>query len=155
MTTHHSTDVKEIVFVASAKEDFNALPEPVKADARAAFTALQNGRPLPPERFKTLSGNNKLKGVAEIRVNAEDGNTYRVYELVIYKEVIYVLEASAKKSPRGGEIPQQDITRLEKRKAAAEADYKANKPHYQKGFDARERRRALIEATKTKRRTYS
>jgi len=135
-----SIDIKEVIFIGSAKADLAALPAEVRTEANAALWNLQNGSWPPTERYKDFSGNDKLAGVGEIRLN-HDKDTYRVYNVVSYKEVLYVLEAGIKKSVRGGAIPQQDMRRLEKRYKAARDDYKANQSVYQASYLERERRR--------------
>lgn len=145
MSSPVSIDIREILFVANAQKDFQGLPDVVRNQAIATLSDLQNNRQPPPDRYKELTGNAKLNGIAEIRINADDGNTYRVYEIVTYREVIYVLDAGAKKSPRGNEIPRQDINTLEKRRKSAEADYKKNVEVYRTSFAEREKRRSRFE----------
>lgn len=144
MSSPVSIDVREILFVAGAQKDFEGLPDMVRRQAIATLSDLQNNRRPPPDRYKELTGNSKLSGVAEIRINADDGNTYRVYEIVAYREVIYVLDAGAKKSPRGNEISRQDVNMLDKRRQSAETDYNKNQEAYQKSFAMREQRRARL-----------
>jgi phage-related protein len=129
-----SIDIKEVIFIGSAKADLAALPTEVRTEANAALWNLQNGGWPEADRYKDIAG------VGEIRLN-HDKDTYRVYNVVSYKEVLYVLEAGIKKSVRGGTIPQQDMRRLEKRCKAAKDDYKANQSVYQASYLERERRR--------------
>ncbi len=140
MISPASIDEKQVVFIGSAQADLDTLPGEVRQEAIAAISALQNGQRPSAGRYKDLTGNDKLAGVGEIRMN-HDGDTYRVYNVVTYKEVLYVLEAGIKKSVRGGAIPQQDIKRLEARCKRAKEDYEANKPAYQVGYAQRASRR--------------
>jgi phage-related protein len=136
----NSIDIKEVVCIGSAESDLDALPKEVRTEAHAALSDLQNGRWPAGDRYSDITGNDKLTGVGEIRLN-HDKDTYRVYNVVSYKEVLYVLEAGIKKSVRGGAIPQQDVKRLEKRCKAARDDYKANLSFYQARYLDRERKR--------------
>jgi phage-related protein len=145
-----SIDVKEMVPIGGAQADFDALPEDVRLEALAALTDLQNGRWPTGGRYKNLTGNDKLAGVGEIRLN-QDGDTYRIYTVVAYREVLYLLDAGIKKSVRGGAIPQQDVSRLEKRCKSAKDDYKENLAAYQIAYAERaERRRRHFEAIEAK-----
>jgi phage-related protein len=94
--------MKEVKFIGSAERDFDSLPGDVYEEANQALTNLQNNRRPAAGRYTELTGNAKLNGVAEIRSNGADGNTYRVYTVIIFKEIIYVLDAGAKKSSQGG-----------------------------------------------------
>lgn len=140
MISPASIDEKELVPIGSALADLNDLPAEVRSEAMAALTDLQNGRRPAKNRYKDLTGNQKLDGVGEIRLD-DDGNTFRIYNVVVYREVIYLLDAGMKKSVRGGAIPQQDLRRLELRRKAAAEDYEAKKPFYTERYEERARRR--------------
>ena len=146
MTSDRSTDVRQVVMIGSAEADFAALPLEVRKQAIAALSLLQNNKRVAGGKFKPLTGNDKLKGVGELRID-EDGDTYRVYELLQSKEVLYVLDAGKKKSKKGGAIPQEDITRLEERRSVAVQDYTRHKDYYVRNFEDRATRRKLIEDT--------
>lgn len=139
-----SIDIKEVVFIGGSGADLAALPKEVRTEANFALWNLQNGSWPKDDRYKPITGNAKLAGVGEIRLS-HDGDTYRIYNVVSYREVLYVLEAGIKKSMRGGEIPQQDMRRLEKRCKRAKEDYKENQPVYQASYLERERRRRTYE----------
>lgn len=132
MSSPRSIDIKDVHFVGSAERDFQKLPDEVRKEAIAALSDLQNGRTPKAGRYKELTDNDKLRGVGEVRLNGDDGNTYRVYNVVCLREVIYILEAGVKKSVRGAAIPQQDIERLEKRRKKAQ-----NKEAYKRTFEVR------------------
>ena len=137
MSSPRSIDIKDVHFVGSAERDFQKLPDEVRKEAIAALSDLQNGRTPKAGRYKELTDNDKLRGVGEVRLNGDDGNTYRVYNVVCLREVIYILEAGVKKSVRGAAIPQQDIERLEKRRKKALEDYAQNKEAYKRTFEVR------------------
>jgi phage-related protein len=135
-----SIDERQVVFIGSVQADLDGLPGEVRQEAIGALSALQNGQRPPAGRYKDLTGNDKLAGIGEIRLS-HDGDTYRIYNVVTYKEVLYVLEAGIKKSVRGGAIPQQDVKRLEARFKRAKEDYETNKAAYQAGYAERASRR--------------
>lgn len=150
MISPASIDEKEMVPIGGAQADLEALPEGVRLEALAALTDLQNGRWPTGGRWRDLTGNDKLAGVGEIRLN-DDGDTYRIYNVVSYREVVYLLDAGIKKSVRGGAIPQQDVKRLERRRKAASEDYKANMALYQGRYSERaERRQSRLDAIEAK-----
>lgn len=150
MSLRGSIDAKEVVFIGSSKADFEALPKAVHTEAVAALSILQNNRKLPRDKFRPLTGNARLDGIAEIRINAADGNAYRIYEIVVRREVLYVLEAGVKKSTSGIAIPSQDVERLARRKVMADADYEANKAAYVADYDVRNQRRTRLEVGRTR-----
>lgn len=145
MSSPGSIDIKQVFFVGSAERDFRNLPAEIRKEAVAALSDLQNGRTPRGGRYKDLTDNDKLRGIGEVRLNGDDGNTYRIYNVVCLKEVIYVLDAGAKKSVRGGAIPQQDVKMLEKRRKTALADYAQNQGIYKSEFAARQSRRVAIQ----------
>jgi phage-related protein len=56
-------------------------------------------------------------------VEDHDGDTYRAVYTVRFKEVVYVLHAFQKKSPKGIKTARVDVDRVEKRLKAAQQDY--------------------------------
>jgi phage-related protein len=56
-------------------------------------------------------------------VEDHDGNTYRAVYTVRFKEVVYVLHAFQKKSPKGIRTAQVDIGLVERRLKVAQQDY--------------------------------
>jgi phage-related protein len=94
----NSIDAKDVQIVGSAERDFGNLPDQIRKEAITALSDLQNGRIPKSGRYKELTDNDKLRGVGEIRLNGDDGNTYRVYNVICLREVIYVLDAGVKKS---------------------------------------------------------
>lgn len=127
--------------------DFKALPPKVLSEANSVLTVLQSGAmPKGKNRYASLDGD--LKGIDEIKIDGEDGNTYRIYDIIRFEEVIYILNAGAKKSKKGNAIPQADVDRLLGRKKLAEADYKVNESKYKVEYEERSKRRAPIEEAK-------
>jgi phage-related protein len=61
-------------------------------------------------------------GVFEL-VENHNGNTYRAIYTVRFKEVVYVLHAFQKKSPRGIRTAQADVDLVERRLKIAQRDY--------------------------------
>ena len=118
------------------------MPDEVRQAADARTTAIQNNQPLPRNQRQSLSG--KLAGIDEVRIPF-DGDTYRVYHLVEFAEVVYVLDAGMKKSPSGGRIPKPQSEMLEKRKRFAQDDYEQNKAAYQTAMQERLARRRALE----------
>ncbi len=144
MSSATPIDKKQVVFVAGARRDFENLPAKVKDEATEALSELQNESFPGAGRYKLLTGDATLEGIGEIRSQGDDGNTYRVYNVITYKEVVYVLDAGWKKSAHGGAIPAADKRRLVRRKFIAEQDYQQNFTDYQEQFDKRRMRRERL-----------
>lgn len=64
-------------------------------------------------------------GVFEL-VENHDGDTYRAVYTVRFKEVVYVLHAFQKKSPRGIKTADVDVNLVERRLKAAQQDYEVS-----------------------------
>jgi len=148
MTSATSRDVKEVAFVNwAAEKAFDALPPEVLERAETALSVLQNGGSLPRGEYEALRGRT-LAGVTEIKLpwNTDE---YRVYQVVEFDEVIFVLDAGMKKSPRGGQIPQEQVERLEARLAKAREAYLQNKNLFIRRFSERRTNRGEDAATVT------
>jgi phage-related protein len=145
MTSEQGSDIKAVEFITAAKRDFEKLPTEIRKVASRALTILQNGGRPVGDLYRELTGNRKLAGIGEIREIGDDGNAYRIYNVVSFPEVIYVIEAGVKKSHERGEIPKETVARLVERAAAARADYEANKKRYQEQFRHRQERRGRLE----------
>lgn len=63
-------------------------------------------------------------GVFEL-VEDHDGDTYRAVYTVRFKEVVYVLHAFQKKSPKGIRTAQGDVELIERRLKLAHQDHEA------------------------------
>lgn len=111
---------KPLDWVGSSKKDFLAFPGPVKDEIGNALGVAQFGGKHP--RAKPWKGLGP--GVLEV-VDDYDGDTYRAVYTVRFKEVVYVLHAFQKKSPKGIRTAQHDIELIERRLKAADADYAA------------------------------
>lgn len=56
-------------------------------------------------------------------VESFDGNAYRAVYTVRFRQVIYVLHAFQKKSPKGIRTPRGDVDLVQQRLRSAQADY--------------------------------
>ena len=63
-------------------------------------------------------------GVLEL-VDDHDGDAYRAVYTVRFREVVYVLHAFQKKSPKGIKTAQADVQLVERRLKMAQQDYEA------------------------------
>jgi phage-related protein len=111
---------KRLDWVGSSKRDFLAFPEPVKQEMGNALGLAQFGGKHP--RAKPWKGEGP--GVFEV-VDDHHGNTYRAVYTVHFGEVIYVLHAFQKKSPKGIRTAHGDIDLIARRLRIAQQDYEA------------------------------
>jgi phage-related protein len=111
---------KPLDWVGSSKRDFLAFPEPVKQEIGNALGLAQFGGKHP--RAKPWKGEGP--GVFEV-VDDHHGNTYRVVYTVRFGEVIYVLHAFQKKSPKRIRTARGDIDLIARRLRIAQQDYEA------------------------------
>jgi phage-related protein len=56
-------------------------------------------------------------------VEGHDGNAYRAVYAVRFREVVYVLHAFQKKSPKGVKTAKLDVDLVERRLKVAQQDY--------------------------------
>ena len=124
MARNLSKGEKPLDWVGSSKKDFLDFPEPVKDEMGNALGVAQFGGKHPSA--KPWKGHGP--GVFEL-IEHHDGNTYRVVYTVRFKEVVYVLHAFQKKSPKGIKTAQVDVDLIERRLKIAQQDYKT---HYVK-----------------------
>lgn len=117
------TEARPVDWVGSAKKDFMAFPAKVIDEMGHALGIAQLGGKPPSAKLWRGEG----PGVFEL-VEDHDGDTYRAIYTVQFKEVIYVLHAFQKKSPKGIKTAQADVELVGKRLKAARADYKARFP---------------------------
>jgi phage-related protein len=108
---------KPLDWVGSSKRDFLGFPEPVKDEMGNALGVAQFGGKHPSAKPWKGQGS----GVFEV-VEDHDG-TYRAVYTVRFKEVVYVLHAFQKKSPKGIRTAQVDIGLVERRLKVAQQDY--------------------------------
>jgi phage-related protein len=141
MSSDGSIDIRAVIFInRDAETQYRSLPDEVRQSADARTSAIQDRQRLPSKARESLKG--KLAGIDEIKIGF-DGDTYRVYYAVEFEEVIYILDAGMKKSPRRGQIPKQQVDRLVARLKAAREDYQENRAQYQADQRKRlERRKA-------------
>ncbi len=111
---------KPVDWVGSSKKDFLAFPALVKDEMGSALGVAQFGGKHPSAKpWKGLG-----PGVFEL-VESRAGNAYRVVYVVRFAQVIYVLHAFQKKSPRGIRTAALDVELVAKRLKIAQQDYEA------------------------------
>jgi phage-related protein len=109
---------KPLDWVGSSKKDFLSFPEPVKDDMGNALGLAQlGGKHLSAKPWKGQGS-----GVFEV-VENHAGDTYRAVYTVRFTEVVYVLHAFQKKSPKGIKTAQGDVDLVERRLKVAQQDY--------------------------------
>jgi phage-related protein len=105
-------------WVGSSKRDFLKFPEPVKEELGNALGLAQFGGKH--RKAKPWKGHGP--GIFEV-VEDHDGDTYRAVYTVRHREVIYVLHAFQKKSPKGSRTARTDIALIARRLKLAQQDY--------------------------------
>jgi len=111
---------KRLDWVGSSKKNFLAFPEPVKGDMGNALGLAQfEGKHPSAKPWK-----GRGPGVFEI-VDDYDGDTYRAVYTVRFKEVVYMLHAFQKKSPKGIKTAKVDVELVRSRLKLAQQDYEA------------------------------
>ncbi len=113
-------DEKPLDWVGSSKKDFVGFPEPVKDEMGNALGLAQFGG----KHSSAKPWKGQGSGVFEM-VEDHDGDTYRAVYTVRFKEVVYVLHAFKKKSPKGIRTAQVDVELVERRLKVAQQDYEA------------------------------
>lgn len=111
---------KPLDWVGSSKKDFLGFPESVKDEMGNALGLSQFGGKHPSAKPWKGQG----AGVFEV-VDDHAGDTYRAVYTVRFKEVVYVLHAFQKKSPKGIKTAQTDVDLVERRLKVAQQDYEA------------------------------
>ncbi len=113
--------IKPIIWVASAKSDLVALPDPVQDEIGHALYQAQKGEKS--DKAKPLKG---FGGAAVLEIVESDvGGTYRAVYTVKFKEAIAVLHVFQKKSKHGIETSKQDVDLIKNRFKVAEQKYNA------------------------------
>src|SRR3970040_1646799 len=97
-------------WVGSSKRDFLRFPEPVQDEMGNALGLAQFGGKHP--KAKPWKGQGP--GVFEV-VEEHDGGTYRAVYTVRFKEIVYVLHAFQKKSPKGIRTARPDVELIARR----------------------------------------
>ena len=88
---------KPLDWIGSSKKDFLAFPKPVQAEFGYALGLAQLGKSHPSAKAWKGEG----PGVLEL-VETFDGDAFRAIYTVRFRDVVYMLHAFQKKSPRGG-----------------------------------------------------
>jgi len=109
---------KPLDWIGSSKRDLSAFPEPVKGEIGNALGLAQFGGKHPNAKLWKGQG----PGIFEV-VEDHDGDTYRTVYTVRFREVIYVLHAFQKKSPKGSRTARTDIELIARRLKIAQQDY--------------------------------
>ena len=112
-------NLKELIFVASAKKALQEFPLPVRRDLGFALYEVQQGKT--PRNSKPLKGFGGA-GVLEI-IEDYDGDTYRAVYTVKFEKVPYILHCFQKKSKKGKATPKQEIDLIKQRLKLAEIGY--------------------------------
>ena len=102
---------------SASKKDFLAFPEPVKDEMGNALGLAQLGGKHP--KAKPWKGQGA--GVLEL-VEDHRGDTYRAVYTVRFREVVYMLHAFQKKSPKGTRT-RSDVELIDRRLRVAQRDY--------------------------------
>ncbi len=113
-----SAGEKPLDWVGSSKKDFLGFPEPVKDEMGNALGLAQFGGKHPSAKPWKGQGS----GVFEV-VEDHAGDTYRAVYTVRFKEVVYVLHAFQKKSPKAIRTAQVDVDLVERRLKVAQQDH--------------------------------
>lgn len=111
---------KPLDWVGSSKRDFLAFPFRVKDEMGAALGVAQFGGKHPSAKPWKGQG----PGIFEI-VEDDSGDTYRAVYVVRFREVVYVLHAFQKKSPKGIKTARPDVDLVTRRLRVAQEDYEA------------------------------
>ena len=111
---------KPLDWVGTSKEDFIRFPAVVKDEMGNALGLAQFGGKYP--KAKALKGQGP--GVFEV-VEDYRGDTYRAVYTIRLREVVYVVHAFQKKSPKGVRTARSDVELIERRLKTAQRDYEA------------------------------
>jgi phage-related protein len=122
MARPRSKGERPLDWVGSSKRDFLDFPGPRKGrdEMANALGLAQFGGKHPSAKPWKGQG----PGIFEL-VEDHEGNAYRAVYAVRFKEVVYVLHAFQKKSPKGIKTAQLDVDLIERRLKIAQQDYEA------------------------------
>jgi len=109
---------KPLDWVGSSKRDFLGFPAAVKDEMGHALGLAQLGGKHP--KAKPWKG--QCAGTFEI-VEDHRGDTYRAIHTVRFHEVVCVLHAFQKRSPKGIRTARLDVELIERRLRVAQQDY--------------------------------
>jgi len=122
MARHLVAGERPLAWVGSAKRDFLQFPDPVKDEMGNALGIAQFGGKHPSAKPWKGEG----PGVFEI-VEDFDGDAYRAIYTVKFREIVCVLYAFQKKSPKGVATARSDIALVRQRLRVAQEDYEHGK----------------------------
>ena len=109
---------KPLYWIGSSLKDIARFPSAVQRMVGFALSAAQYGGKH--RAAKPWKGEGP--GVLEV-VKDYDGDTYRAIYTVRFVQAVYVLHVFQKKSPRGVETRQSDVTLVRERLRVAQRDY--------------------------------
>lgn len=109
---------RPLYWVASAKKDLIAMPQPVVRAIGMALGVAQQGGKHP--KAKPWKGEGP--GVFEV-VSDFAGDTFRAVYTVSFRKAVYVVHCFQKKSPRGGKTAGTDVDLIRERLKAARVEY--------------------------------
>ena len=108
---------RQVVFVASARRDIQAMPAEVRREFGQAIFEAECGGKHPHAK--------PLKGIEVVEVVTDfDGDTFRAVYTVRLAGFLYVLDAFQKKSTTGRKTAKVDLDRIRSRLAAAREDHR-------------------------------
>lgn len=111
--------LKPLIWIASARKDFDEFPAPVQRDVGHALYLAQTGRThLDAKALKGFGD----AGVVEV-VSSFEGDAFRTVYTVRFETAVYVLHAFQKKSKSGAATPKQEIDLVRKRLKAAKEEH--------------------------------
>jgi len=124
-----SKPTKTVRWIASSKQELQALPKPARGKIGHALWEAQKGG-MPPGA-KVLQG---FGGASVLEIRADhDGNAYRAVYTVRFAEVIYVLLVFQKESKKGSKTPPNVIELIQKRLRVAENEHEQWKSQQENG----------------------
>ena len=115
----NNPNLKQLIFITSAKKALQEFPLTVRRDIGFALYEVQQGKT--PRNVKPLKGFGGA-GVVET-IDDYDGDTYRAVYTVKFQKIIYILHCFQKKSKKGIATPKQEIDLIKQRLKQAEIGY--------------------------------
>lgn len=111
----HARCGRDLIYLGSARKDFQKLPEDVRDTFLFAFDIALDGRvPANAKILQGFGGGSVLEVIDDYRTD-----TFRAVYTVRFEEAVYVLHVFKKKSRKGSELPRPDRTLIERRLAQA------------------------------------
>src|SRR5258707_5657582 len=119
MRTKLAPGERPVIWMASSKRDFLAMPRPVIRGVGMTLGVAQRGGKDPSAKPWKGEG----PGVMEI-VSDFDSDTFRAVYTITFREAVYVLHCFQKKSPRGTKTAKTDVDLIRERLKAAREDHR-------------------------------